>query len=72
MLCTIACAGDATSAGFPKDKSQMPEDNPEYSKNTQAEPQGKVSSASGANVSYDEVVEAQLGGGEKKLDTDKA
>jgi len=60
-------SGEHTPGNFPKDKSGLPEDNPEHSVDQSKGQKGPVASASGANTSYDEVVVGQLGGGEKKI-----
>ena len=60
-------SGEHKPGNFPKDKSGLPEDNPEHSVDQSKGQKGPVASKSGANVSYDEVVVGQLGGGEKKV-----
>jgi hypothetical protein len=65
--------GSRRGAGFPIDKSQLPENNPEYRRALPPKaPIGPVKSKSGAHKTYDEVVIAHLGGGEEKVDTDVA
>ncbi|DBA95387.1 TPA: hypothetical protein ACH3X3_013266 [Trebouxia sp. C0006] len=64
---TQKATGEHTPGNFPKDKSGLPEDNPEHSVDQSKGQKGPVASASGANTSYDEVVVGQLGGGEKKI-----
>ena len=71
-MCTSASlpfccsSGEHKPGNFTKDKSELPADNPEHKIDQSEGQKGPVSSKSGANTSYDEVVVGQLGGGEKK------
>lgn len=64
----LGCSsGEHRPGNFTKDKSELPAENPEHRVDQSEGQEGPVSSKSGANTSYDEVVVGQLGGGEKKI-----
>lgn len=69
MLKCNLVVGEHKPGGFTTDKSELPEDNPEHRINQKQHQKGAVASKSGGNTSYDEVVEAKLGGGEKVVQT---